>query len=367
MSSFYSRRGGSAQANSVVPPRVGHFYLTAPAEKLFCLNDTARDLLRTSVPIYPGIGDAALLHLDGTSASNHDLPLAVVRRTGQAHEASFLLADGYGTQQVLTWSAAPLVGADGAVAGVSATAVLTAKEPDWDKLAGLAHDLRTPLQSVRLLVSVAQLAPPPDVLADMLQRLSGTSERAMAIAGELLDWCRGPMMATQRAQREWLPLRPLLQSLFGEYEPMARQKGVALSADLEAADRVEVFSNKLRLGRVVGNLLGNAVRYTEVGHVTLTCAWRATPEDGGSQLVLAIEDTGEGLSEEDQDSIFQPFQRGRAGLSDVDSGGSGVGLATVDRLVSELGLLLEVSSQSGHGSRFELLVPADLVRRSATA
>jgi signal transduction histidine kinase len=72
-------------------------------------------------------------------------------------------------------------------------------------------------------------------------------------------------------------------------------------------------------------------------------------------------DTGAGISEEDQESIFQPFEQGKAG-KESDSGGSGLGLAVVDRLVSELGLTLEVFSEYGHGSTFELLLPMAILR-----
>ena len=78
------------------------------------------------------------------------------------------------------------------------------------------------------------------------------------------------------------------------------------------------------------------------GDVTLTSAWR-----GEDVLALGVVDTGVGISEEEQESIFQPFERGW--WLERDSGGSGMGLAVVDRLVAELGLQLEVRSEYGRG------------------
>jgi signal transduction histidine kinase len=78
-------------------------------------------------------------------------------------------------------------------------------------------------------------------------------------------------------------------------------------------------------------------------------------------LSLAVVDTGAGLSAEDQESIFQAYERGKAGR-EGDSGGSGVGLAVVDRLVKDLGLTLEVFSEFGRGSTFELLLPPESLR-----
>jgi signal transduction histidine kinase len=79
-------------------------------------------------------------------------------------------------------------------------------------------------------------------------------------------------------------------------------------------------------------------------------------------LVLRVLDTGTGISVEDQESIFLPFERGRA-AKESDSGGSGVGLSVVDRLVEELGLTLDVFSEYGHGSSFEVILPATKLRR----
>ncbi len=348
----------------MAPPRVGHFYLSCHDGRLFCLNEAARQLLREGLPVTPAaLEQQPLLHLDGTLVRQTDLPLVAAWRGAAPHEGTFLLPrEGY-LPQFLTWSAAPMLGPHKVVVGVSSTVVLSAHEPDWEELAGLAHDLRTPLQAMRLLIPIAQTMPRPDVMYEVLQRLRDTSERAAAIAGELLEWCKAPLQAGQRAVRDWLPLEPLLRGLVAEHEAAARKKGIGLSAQLASAAGVEVFSNKLRLGRLVGNLLANAVRYTTAGHVQLSCLWRAKSADGLPLLVIAVEDTGAGLSQEEQESIFQPYQRGKAGLSDSDSGGSGIGLATVDRLVAELGLTLEVSSQSGEGSRFELLVPRDLLRQ----
>ena len=74
-------------------------------------------------------------------------------------------------------------------------------------------------------------------------------------------------------------------------------------------------------------------------------------------------DTGPGISQEEQESIFQPFRRGKGG-KESDSGGSGVGLAVVERLVEELELKLEVFSEYGHGSTFELVLPLKFLRQA---
>jgi signal transduction histidine kinase len=99
--------------------------------------------------------------------------------------------------------------------------------------------------------------------------------------------------------------------------------------------------------------------------VEFLASWRE--ENSGRRLVLSVVDTGPGITREEQESIFQPFERGRAGKEEDtsqqgDSGGSGLGLAVVDRLVEELGLEIEVYSEYGRGSSFRLVVPASMLR-----
>lgn len=362
MPTTFSRRGGQRRPRPVAQPRIGHFYLNLVDHRLFCLNETARQLVRDGVPINPADQQRQpLLSLDGTPAPTADLPLLAAWRDRACREATFFWPRPGGVVEVLSWSAAPLLGPAGEVVGVSATAVVGAHEPDWEELAGLAHDLRTPLQALRLLVPIAQTGPRPEVMNDLLQRLRSAAERAMSIAQELLGWCKAPVQAARRTPSDWLSLEPLLRGLVLEQETTARSKGIAMEMDLHAALGLAIQTNRVRLGRLVGNLLGNAVRYTSAGRVRLVTAWRADDPEGAS-LVIAVEDTGAGLGDEEQESIFEPFLRGRAGMADSDSGGSGIGLATVDRLVGELGLTLEVSSEPGRGSRFELLVPREFIR-----
>jgi two-component sensor histidine kinase len=361
MGPIFSRRGGARPA-AFTPPRVGHFYFHVAGQRLYCLNETARAFLREGVPVGPAdLERHPLRTRDGKPVAPAELPLDRCRRDGAPREAVFVMTPPGGGPQTLTWSAAPLRTTDGVVVGVTAALVLAPAEPDWEELAGLAHDLRGPLQTVRWLLPVLESL--PAAAGETLVRLRAALDRAMLIAGDLLEWCKSPAQGSPRGVRAWLALAGLLQALAAEQEAAARRKGVCLEVDLSAADGLEAHTDGPRLGRLVANLLGNAVRYTAAGRVRLGAAWRGGP-GGARTLVLAVEDTGVGLSAEDAESIFQPFHRGTAGKADGDSTGSGLGLAVVDRLTQELGLTLEVNSEPGRGSRFAVLLPAAILRRA---
>jgi hypothetical protein len=362
--SFFSRRGGAAAGMQKPPagPRAGHLYLDVRQRMLYCLNETARDLVREGVPFTrDDLGRQPLTALSGELVAPDDLPLHRVWQQGTPCEATFVLRRPGSPPQHLTWSAAPLSDADG-LRGVLATVTVAPPEPDWEELAGLAHDLRTPLQALRLLVPMLEGSPLLHAEArSVLERLRSASDRALSVGMDLLEWARGPTVGGRRVDRAWFPLEPFLAELAAEQMAPARRKGITLTVDLAAADGLEAHTDKVRLGRLMANLLANAVRYTSAGQVCFSATWREDEAGRREALAVAVVDTGAGLSAEDQESIFQAYERGKAGR-EGDSGGSGVGLAVVDRLVKDLGLTLEVFSEFGHGSTFELLRPPAALR-----
>jgi signal transduction histidine kinase len=173
------------------------------------------------------------------------------------------------------------------------------------------------------------------------------------------------MQGGRCVEAAWFALEPFLDELVQEQLGLAERKGVALRGDLGGAKGWDVYTDRVRLGRALANLLSNAIRYTAAGgQVTLAAAWRGEGDERA--LALEVTDTGAGISPEEQESIFQPFERGTAGRSD-SSGGSGVGLSVVDRLVKELGLRRGFDSEHGRGSDFRVLVPQRLLRSGPAA
>jgi signal transduction histidine kinase len=367
MSSFFRRRKpGTETRGPISSARVGHFYLDVRRRLLHGLNDTARQFLKEGVPIAAeDLAQQPLHTLCGDPVTANDLPLVRAWREGTPQSATFVLPRPGGAVHHLNWNAAPLRDADEEVVAVVGTLSIAAPEPDWQALGGLAHDLRTPLQALKLLVPLAEgVDGLPADARDLLQRIRSSADRALAIGDELLQWCRSPTQGPAPVTRSWFDLASLLEGLAVEQFSGARRKGIELTTDLAAAGGLEVHSDPVRLGRLLSNLLTNAIRYTSAGQVLFKAAFREAPTGNGKTLVLSVVDTGPGISQEEQESIFQPFERGRAG-KESDSGGSGLGLAVVDRLVEELGLTLEVFSEYGHGSAFDLLLPPVCLRPAA--
>jgi hypothetical protein len=341
--------------------RVGHVYLDVPRRRLRYLNAIAKELRQEGVPfVVDDLATGALRTLAGDAVTAGDLPLYVAWRDGRPAEAEFFLPRPGGPDWLVAWSASPLWGTASRLDGVLGTVTCGPPGPDPRQLAELSHDLRTPLHVLRVQCAVLEAQPSADAeTAQGLEVLRNAADRAVKIAMELLDSCRGPAPRTRAASVHWFALEPFLAGLAAEQAVAARDKGLALHADVAAVHGWQARSDPMRLGRLLANLLTNAVRYTSQGGVVLKAEWRE--EAAQRQLAVSVLDTGPGITEEEQESIFHAYKRGKAGQGD-DSGGSGLGLAVVDRLAAELGVRIEVESHPGRGSTFQLLLPPTLLR-----
>src|SRR5262249_22801477 len=152
--------------------------------------------------------------LTGEPVTAAQLPLLVTWREARPEEASFVLTrDGVPVQHVL-WSTAPLRNAADQLVGVAGTVCCAPPEPDWQILAGLAHDLRTPLQALKMLLTVVEHTPDVEPgLREVLERIRSSADRAMLIGLDLLEWCRAPVQKGRRAQPSVFALEPFLRNL----------------------------------------------------------------------------------------------------------------------------------------------------------
>jgi anti-sigma regulatory factor (Ser/Thr protein kinase) len=341
--------------------RVGHVFLDVRQRRLHCLNEEARRLHREGVPLAASDLLGHPLHnLDGRPITAVEMPLAIAWRTGKPVEEQYLLVALCPPPRQVRWTASPLGDTRGQLLGIVGTVICAPSGPDLRKLAELAHDLRTPLQSLKLLSSLLERLPQVDAEArDNLKTLRWSADRAVKIALDLLEQCRAPAKTETASPLRWFGLQELLVDLAREHGVTASTKGLSLVSELAPSEGWEVQSDPGRLSRVLSNLLVNAIRYTPRGRIEFTVAWRE--DNGGRCLVISVIDTGPGISEEEQEWVFHAFERGKAGKEN-DSSGSGLGLAVVDRLVGELGLTLDVFSEYGRGSAFHLQIPPGLLR-----
>lgn len=235
------------------------------------------------------------------------------------------------------------------MAAQALAAAVAAQEAQTGFLAHVSHEIRTPLTALlgaSELLAATPLQPRQQQLVQVFQDAGAHLRR---LVDELLDMAR--MQAGRLPVDESVFLLPqLLQEAVALAEPLARAKGLALRLQMAPGLPCQVRADRLRLAQCLGNLLGNAVKFTASGQVTL----RALPEDTAPGAVrLEVEDTGEGIPAEQMQAVFEPFVQADASVT-RRHGGSGLGLALVRAIARQLGGEVSVASQPGVGSVFTL-------------
>ena len=211
----------------------------------------------------------------------------------------------------------------------------------------VSHELRTPLTAIRGHVEALRegLADNPEGRAASLEVIATEAGRLERLVGDVLDLAK---LDTRRftVLREEVDMARLLEQAYAVFGEEAKQREINYSQEI-TADPV-IVSDGDRVLQIITNLLANAFRWTPDGG---TVDLRLSAEDG--RIHVAVEDSGPGIGLEEQERIFRPFWT-------HDGKGTGLGLAIARELAVALGGRIELDSEVGRGSRFELVLPSQL-------
>ncbi|HET7046400.1 MAG TPA: HAMP domain-containing sensor histidine kinase [Gaiellaceae bacterium] len=209
----------------------------------------------------------------------------------------------------------------------------------------VSHELRTPLTAIRGHVSALRdgLIVDPELERVSLDVVYAETERLERLVQDVLDLAK---LDTHRftVHREEVEMQRLVERAYGTFGEEARRRRIEYRQQLDADPVLETDGD--RVLQIITNLLANAFRWTpDGGKVALALA-----SEGGT-VSVAVEDTGPGIARAEQERIFRPFWS-------RDDGGTGLGLAIARELAVALGGRIELQSEEGFGSRFELVLPA---------
>lgn len=218
-----------------------------------------------------------------------------------------------------------------------------------DFVSRLTHDLRTPLVAAdRMLVLLSQgaLGELSPSIQEAIVTMIRSNQNLLQMVNTLLEVYR---FEAGRKTLAFFPvdLQELLQEVVKELSPLAQDKGVALQVQQQPISSVKVSGDRLELHRLFTNLIGNALKFTDKGSVTVRLSTSAD-----SYLQVDVIDTGSGISSEDQATLFQRFRQGSHKRS-----GSGLGLYLSRRIVEAHQGSLQVESELGKGSTFSVSLP----------
>jgi signal transduction histidine kinase/ActR/RegA family two-component response regulator len=307
-----------------------------------------------------------------------ELPLSRALRGEevQGEELTYTLPGG--RRAVLLTCAAPLYDGRGYITGaVAAFADITeqknlqrelelrrreAEETSVRKtrfLAAVSHDIRTPVNAINLMAEVIRrYAGNPAVAAqipEMAQKLQANALALVELVSDVLDVARFDSGKVELVENEFA-LGELLAEECRQLAPLAQDKGLALA--LEPVERpVWLRADRVKLARVVGNLVGNAIKFTDRGEVRVSVAVAPEVE---RRVLIRVSDTGVGIPAEGAARIFDEFAQLHNPERDRTKG-TGLGLAICKRLIEVMGGSISVESAPGRGSTFTVALPAACV------
>ncbi|MGP1345481.1 MAG: response regulator [Phycisphaerales bacterium] len=317
-----------------------------------CVIDTAeRTLTPRQLGALEALGHMACDHIAQHSrASNAESSLAIAR-----NEREELLSI-HSTLRAEVQRQSDLVYELAATAR-KATALNRAKS---EFIANISHEIRTPMTAILgyadLLAQEHESPLLPTERANALASIQRNGQHLLNIINDLLDISK---IDAGKLDIESVPVAipDLLEGIAQNMRPRARDKGLALVLDRDPSVPDAVMSDPTRIRQILLNLVGNAIKFTEKGGVTIAAAFRRTdPNTAEGILTIDIKDTGIGITQQQMARLFKPFTQADPSTS-RKHGGAGLGLNICSSLAKLLSGSIATESTPGVGSTFTLTIP----------
>ena len=226
----------------------------------------------------------------------------------------------------------------------------SANQAKSEFLAAMSHEIRTPMNGILGMLRIVGDSALTDDQRARLAVIQSSSQTLLGILNDILDYSKIETGEIVLEPRDF-DLRHLIADIQALMRFRAAEKGLRFETRIAGDVPEFVRGDAGKLSQILLNLIGNGLKFTGQGRVSLTIEKAGASVDGGLELGFAIEDTGPGIPVDEQQRLFEPFYQ-------VDPrgsrrhGGTGLGLAISRRLVDAMGGTLSVSSEPGRGSRF---------------
>jgi ABC-type amino acid transport substrate-binding protein/CheY-like chemotaxis protein/nitrogen-specific signal transduction histidine kinase/HPt (histidine-containing phosphotransfer) domain-containing protein len=224
-------------------------------------------------------------------------------------------------------------------------------------LANMSHEIRTPLTAVLSLAALGSRSGDAERLRAWMTEIERAGRSLLGVVNEILDFSRLESRAEPVA-REPLDLAEVLAGVVLIAGPLAQAKGLRLETELAPTLAGRWLGDGHKLERVLVNLVGNALKFTDQGEVRISVAPDSAAAAERAMIAFEVSDTGIGFDAAALPSLFAAFEQGDGSLA-RRHGGTGLGLAIVKRLVELMGGSVTADSAPGQGARFRVLMPLE--------
>ncbi|MCB9267065.1 MAG: response regulator [Lewinellaceae bacterium] len=236
-------------------------------------------------------------------------------------------------------------------------------------LANMSHEIRTPMNAIKGMTDILLRRAPKVEQLSYLKAIKDSSGSLLVIINDILDLSK---IEADKVSLEHIPfsLEEVVHNVATVMQFKAEEKGLELKTNIDQSVPAQVLGDPTRLHQVLLNLLGNAVKFTEKGLVSIRLS--VEPDDGANQIVtkFCVSDTGVGMDESRLDKIFESFEQAYSDTS-RKFGGTGLGLSISKKLVELQRGRIWAESEKGKGSRFYVSIPYEMAgeeeRAPATA
>ena len=221
-------------------------------------------------------------------------------------------------------------------------------------LATMSHEIRTPLNGILPLLDIVLGMPLQPTQRDYLATAHKSAQELLRIVDDILDYSKVEAGKLE-LEKVGFNLRELMDNVLRLMEKPAEAKGLTLRVVVDDDVRAGVRGDPVRVRQILSNLVGNAIKFTERGGVSVRVSRRGDTTTH-HELLFAVRDTGIGLAPEQAARLFQPFTQADASVT-RRYGGTGLGLTICKKLVDLMGGKIGVRSEAGRGSVFWFSIP----------
>ena len=246
---------------------------------------------------------------------------------------------------------------------VAAREAASANKAKTDFLSTMSHDIRTPMNAIIGLTTIAEKnIDDKEAVKENLRKITLASNHLLTLINDILDISKVESGKLNLSPQNF-SIAEMMENIVNISEPMIKDKNIDFKYHVSKLDTEYIYADKLRLNQIYINILSNAIKYTEDGgRVSMDMREEQSQKPGCVKLTYVVSDSGIGMSPEFMQNMYQPFSREKDSRVDRIQG-TGLGLAITKKMVDLLGGVIECQSEQGKGTTFTVILDLPVADR----